>query len=69
MRTRKEIETDHREYDVLTLEVLLDIRDLVIALQPITIAQEVKAIPKMGKIIPEKNPYKGKPRGRPRRIK
>ena len=29
MRTRKEILQDHNSYNVLTLEVLLDIRDLL----------------------------------------
>jgi hypothetical protein len=51
MRTRKEIETSGARVDVLSLEVLLDIRDMIIAKQTITIAPDV--IPEMGKIIPE----------------
>lgn len=29
MRTRKKIETDEKRIDILTLEVLLDIRELI----------------------------------------
>lgn len=29
MRNRKDIESDHHSYDILSLEVLLDIRDLL----------------------------------------
>jgi hypothetical protein len=51
MRTRKEIETSGVRPDILSLEVLLDIRDMIIALKPITIAQNV--IPESGIIVPE----------------
>jgi hypothetical protein len=30
MRKRKEIEADHRSYEQLILEVLLDIRDMIV---------------------------------------
>ena len=53
MRDRNIIETDGKRVDLLTLEVLLDIRELL--------------IPKEGKIIPK--PYTGKPRGRPKKAK
>ena len=41
MRNRNEIETDGKRVDLLNLEVLLDIRDIVIGLKPITIAKDV----------------------------
>ena len=53
MRNRNEIEKDGTRLEILQLEVLLDIRELL--------------IPKEGKIIPK--PYIGKPRGRPKKKK
>ncbi len=41
MRTRKEIEHDGTRKDVLLLEVLLDVRDMIIVQKPINIAKEV----------------------------
>lgn len=52
MRTREEITKDGTRVDILTLEVLLDIRDLFVG--------------KM--VSPVKKTYTGKPRGRPRKI-
>ena len=52
MRKRELIEKDKEPYDQLSLEVLLDIRELL--------------IPKVGKIIPDLGKKLGRPRGRPR---
>ncbi len=59
MRDRTQIEKDYKGYDVLTLEVLLDIRELL------------NKIPVNNGIVVKQNkqPYTGKPRGRPKKQK
>ena len=55
MRNRNEIETDGKRVDFLTLEVLLDIRELL--------------LPKVGKIIPKKGKKMGRSKGSKNKIK
>lgn len=58
MRTRQEIETSGSRVDLLMLEVLLDIRDEI-----------VNTHNQMPVVREARKPYKGKPRGRPKKIK
>lgn len=53
MRNKEEIQKDGTRVDMLTLEVLLDIRELL----------------KVGKTIPKTGKKLGRPRGRPKKIK
>ena len=41
MRTRKEIESDHKGFDALALEVLLDIRELLKPVEHIEIIEQL----------------------------
>jgi len=65
VRTRQEIEADTKRTDLLILEALLDIRALSEPLQSKStgIKEQVKDN------LPVKKPYKGKPRGRPKKTK
>ncbi len=60
MRSRKEIESDGKRIDVLSLEVLLDIRELIVHEKNTVVHKEVPIIQdQTGK----------KKRGRPKKIK
>ncbi len=60
MRSRKEIESDGKRVDVLSLEVLLDIRDLIVHEKNTVVHKEIPVI---------QNKTDKRKRGRPKKIK
>lgn len=70
MRKREAIESDGTRKDILTLEVLLDVRDL---LEGVTLNKPkhplIGTLQPLKKATGSKVPYTGKPRGRPKRKK